>query len=96
MRLSLVQKRRVTPDTKSFVFKAERVSSSARKAFFRCDSRKGEECRISDSAVPDLQAQRFYVSGPEPMVDSFGRTIKQLGIPESEIVNDFFAGYEWP
>jgi ferredoxin-NADP reductase len=48
------------------------------------------------SAVPDLVKRKFYVSGPEPMVESFDGTLKTLGIGESEIANDFFPGYDWP
>jgi ferredoxin-NADP reductase len=44
----------------------------------------------------DLKGTRFYVSGPEPMVESMDRTLKDLGVPESNVVNDFFPGYDWP
>lgn len=48
------------------------------------------------ATVPDLTKRRFYVSGPEPMVESLDRTLKALGISDSEVVNDFFPGYDWP
>ena len=47
-------------------------------------------------AAPDLNSARFYVSGPEPMVESMDRTLKDLGVADSNVVNDFFPGYEWP
>ena len=47
-------------------------------------------------AAPTLESTRFYVSGPEPMVESLDRTLKDLGVPEPNIVNDFFPGYDWP
>jgi ferredoxin-NADP reductase len=46
--------------------------------------------------APDLNEFRFYVSGPEPMVESFDKTLKELGVADSNVVNDFFPGYDWP
>jgi ferredoxin-NADP reductase len=46
--------------------------------------------------VPDIQKQMFYVSGPEPMVESMDETLKKIGVPEERIQSDFFPGYEWP
>ncbi len=46
--------------------------------------------------VPDLQKSMLYVSGPEPMVESMDETLKNIGVPEERIKNDFFPGYEWP
>ncbi len=46
--------------------------------------------------VPDLPASRFYVSGPEPMVESIDQTLEQMAVPKDQIMNDFFPGYEWP
>lgn len=43
--------------------------------------------------VPDLQKPLFYVSGPEPMVEKLGNTLKGMGIPEGNIKQDFFPGY---
>ena len=43
--------------------------------------------------IPDLQKPIFYVSGPEPMVDALGETLKQMGIPEERIKQDWFPGY---
>jgi ferredoxin-NADP reductase len=47
------------------------------------------------SSVPNLPTDRFYVSGPEPMVESFDKTLKRLNVPDNNVVNDFFPGYEW-
>jgi hypothetical protein len=30
------------------------------------------------------------------MIESFDKVLKRLGVPDSEVVNDFFPGYEWP
>lgn len=43
--------------------------------------------------VADLQKPIFYVSGPEPMVESLGNMLKQIGIPENHIKQDWFPGY---
>lgn len=44
----------------------------------------------------DLNKLRFYVSGPEPMVESFDKILKGLKVAEGNIMTDFFPGYEWP
>jgi ferredoxin-NADP reductase len=43
--------------------------------------------------VPDLQKPLFYISGPEPMVESLGNMLKEIGIPEDNIKQDWFPGY---
>jgi ferredoxin-NADP reductase len=56
--------------------------------------------RVDGDAIrqcaPDLKTTRLYVSGPEPMVESMDGTLKEIGVPEPNIVNDFFPGYDWP
>ena len=46
--------------------------------------------------VPDIQKPMFYVSGPEPMVESMDKTLKKIGVSKKRIKNDFFPGCEWP
>jgi ferredoxin-NADP reductase len=43
--------------------------------------------------VPDLEKPLFYVSGPEPMVESLGTTLKSMGIAPERIKQDWFPGY---
>ena len=43
--------------------------------------------------VPDLKTPLFYVSGPEPMVESIGKMLQQIGIPKKRIKQDWFPGY---
>jgi ferredoxin-NADP reductase len=43
--------------------------------------------------VPDIQKPLFYISGPEPMVETLGETLKKMGVPESQIKQDWFPGY---
>ena len=46
--------------------------------------------------VPDMDKSVFYVSGPEPMVESLDQTLKKLGVSKKRVKNDFFPGYHWP
>lgn len=43
--------------------------------------------------VPDLQRPMFYVSGPEPMVESLGEMLKAMGVPADHLKQDYFPGY---
>lgn len=43
--------------------------------------------------VPDITQPIFYVSGPEPMVESLGNMLKSMGIAEDHIKQDWFPGY---
>lgn len=41
--------------------------------------------------VPDYRERRFYVSGPNAMVDSFGRLLRKAGV--RRVFTDHFSGY---
>jgi ferredoxin-NADP reductase len=43
--------------------------------------------------VPNLETLLFYVSGPEPMVESIGKMLHEIGIPKKRIKQDWFPGY---
>jgi len=43
--------------------------------------------------VPNLKTPHFYVSGPEPMVESIGKMLQQIGVPKKRIKQDWFPGY---
>ncbi len=45
------------------------------------------------SVVPDMRTPLFYVSGPEPMVESFGVILKGMGVPPENLKQDWFPGY---
>lgn len=53
--------------------------------------------RIDEDSIkkysPSLQGPIFYMSGPEPMIEALGETLKGMGVAESSIVQDFFPGY---
>jgi len=43
--------------------------------------------------VPDLRKPLFYVSGPEPMVESVGKMLLKMGVPKKNLKQDWFPGY---
>lgn len=43
--------------------------------------------------VPDYYNRKFYISGPNKMVDANKKVILELGVPERNIVTDYFPGY---
>ncbi|HXB58865.1 MAG TPA: FAD-dependent oxidoreductase [Candidatus Acidoferrales bacterium] len=43
--------------------------------------------------VPNLKKPLFYISGPEPMVESTGKILQKLGVPKTRIKQDWFPGY---
>jgi len=43
--------------------------------------------------VPDLAKPLFYLSGPEPMVESFGKKLTDMGVPAAHLKQDWFPGY---
>lgn len=44
-------------------------------------------------SVSDLEHSLFYISGPEPMVDSLGIILSQMGVSNERIKQDWFPGY---
>ena len=43
--------------------------------------------------APDFKDRTFYLSGPRGLVVAFEKTLKDLGVPKSQIKIDFFPGY---
>jgi glycine betaine catabolism B len=82
-----------------FVYRKELEALRTRHPEFRIDYVVSPN-RIDEKSiaqlVPDIQKPMLYVSGPEPMVESTDEILKQIGVPEKRIKNDFFPGYEWP
>lgn len=54
--------------------------------------------RIDEGAlrklIPDIKKPFFYISGPEPMVQSFEKMLAQMGAPQDHIRRDYFPGYQ--
>lgn len=44
--------------------------------------------------APNVDNKLYYLSGPEPMVETFYKELKELGLKESQLVTDYFPGYE--
>jgi ferredoxin-NADP reductase len=82
-----------------FAYRKELEALKKRHPEFRIDYIVSPD-RIDEKTlpklVPDMDNPTFYVSGPEPMVESLDKTLKKLGVPKKRVKNDFFPGYRWP
>jgi ferredoxin-NADP reductase len=45
------------------------------------------------SLVSNFATPLFYISGPEPMVESLGNALKEAGVPQEHLKQDWFPGY---
>lgn len=52
-----------------------------------------DEAKIKEF-VPNKENKTFYVSGPEPMVESLISMLKGIGIKDDQIKGDFFPNYK--
>ncbi len=43
--------------------------------------------------VPEIQSSQVYLSGPEPMVESLGKQLREAGISDANLHEDFFPNY---
>ena len=43
--------------------------------------------------MPELTDCLVYVSGPEPMVEALGEALREAGLPDPQLKEDFFPGY---
>ena len=46
--------------------------------------------------VPDVPKPRYYVSGPDAMVDAVQKMLLDMGVSAGNIELDYFSGYTWP
>jgi glycine betaine catabolism B len=46
-----------------------------------------------EKVVTDYSERVFYTSGPSPMVDAMKAVLKEMGIPETQIKQEYFTGY---
>ncbi len=44
--------------------------------------------------VPDYADRVFFTSGPRKMVDAILALLKDLGLPENQIKQEYFPGYD--
>lgn len=59
---------------------------------------KGVSGRINAEMVkrfiPDYHERTFYTSGPQKMVDAMVSLMRELGVPEGQIKQEYFPGYD--
>jgi len=60
--------------------------------YFIADNKLTPEKIYDDYKILDNCA--IYLSGPEPMVESFLNDLKNLGVPEKNLKTDYFPGYK--
>jgi ferredoxin-NADP reductase len=48
---------------------------------------------ILNSKVPDYKDRRFYISGPNALVENYSGLLRHLGVKRTQIVTDHFSGY---
>lgn len=84
--------------TPEFVFKGEMDNLAGRNPRlairYLVSPARVTEASIRDAA-PDLAKPIFYISGPEPFVESLGGLLLRLGVPEGHVRRDYFPGYDW-
>lgn len=44
--------------------------------------------------VPDFMERTFYTSGPQKIAGSMASLLKELGVPEKQIKQEYFPGYD--
>jgi len=44
--------------------------------------------------IPDYLEHIFYTSGPQKMVDAMVSLIRELDVPEEQIKQEYFPGYD--
>ena len=49
--------------------------------------------KMIQKEVPDFKERRFYLSGPNAMVDAYKHLLAKLGVPKQNIVTDYFPGF---
>lgn len=59
---------------------------------------KGVSGRINTDMIkefiPDFMERAFYTSGPQKMVEIMVSLLKELGVPEKQIRQEYFPGYD--
>ncbi len=49
--------------------------------------------KMIEKTVPDYLDCVFYTCGPSPMVDAMAAILSRMGIPETQIKQEYFSGY---
>jgi ferredoxin-NADP reductase len=80
----------------NFVFGDELAALEAKHSDFHIYKFVGGRRIEEDDFKPyaEDQALTIYLSGPEPMVENYAKTLKEkLGVPEERVMTDDFPGY---
>lgn len=83
--------------TEDFPFKLFFEEIASRNPNFKIHyivSPKHIDEQVIKEAVPNINEPIFYVSGPEPMVESFDKMLKEMEIKDEKIKTDYFPGYD--
>lgn len=51
------------------------------------------DARLITQEVPDYKECVFYISGPRSLVESFKKTLREMGVSRFRIKSDFFPGF---
>lgn len=51
------------------------------------------DAALIQAEIPDWKQRHFYLSGPHPMVAGFDKTLRDMGVPVTQIKKDFFPGF---
>ncbi len=51
------------------------------------------DAKLIMQEVPDYPERTFYISGPRAMVESFKKTLREMGVSRFKIKSDFFPGF---
>ena len=49
--------------------------------------------RMIEEAIPDYKERLFYISGPRGMVESYKKSLRDLGVSRFNIKTDYFPGF---
>lgn len=49
--------------------------------------------KLIKEKIPDYLERRYYISGPHGMVTAFEKILRDIGIPSSHVVTDYFPGF---
>ncbi|HET9850036.1 MAG TPA: FAD-dependent oxidoreductase [Candidatus Saccharimonadales bacterium] len=83
-------------DDKDIPFRAELEAIAARHPNFHITYFIGEhkiDRQVLEEFGKKLEDPVYYISGPEPMVEAFEKTLKEMGLDEEHYKLDFFPGY---
>lgn len=79
----------------NIVFRAELDKLSTMHPEFGIHYVIGEQLNAKKMLIlaPKLKDSLIYLSGPEPMVDTFEQQLTAIGIPKDQLKQDWFPGY---